>query len=89
MDHSSKPAITPLYIPCLQPLQLTSGSSCNNKRVAPLAPLASPNKRLGGRRALKCSRQLFSADAPSRTAAMDFWLEQMEKVRKRLAAFFW
>lgn len=80
-DSWSHPTITPLYIPCLQPLQLCSGSSSSNNklRCVPLAPLASPTKRVSAKRKLRCSRQLFSPDA-SRSAAMQFWLQAMEQV---------
>jgi hypothetical protein len=80
-DSWSHPALTPLYIPCLQPLQLCSGSSSSNNkmRCVPLAPLASPTKRVSAKRKLRCSRQLFSPDA-SRSAAMQFWLQAMEQV---------
>lgn len=83
LQSENKPIITPLYIPCLQPLQLTSSSPlppANNRHIA-LAPLTSPHKRVSAKKTMRCCRQLFSPDAPSRrTAAMDFWLEQMEQV---------
>lgn len=77
-DSSSQAVITTLYIPCLRPLQLVCGSS-SKRRLPP--PLASPHKRVSGKKGMRCCRQLFTAaDAPARTAALEFWLQTMEKV---------
>jgi hypothetical protein len=81
-DSSSQAAvITPLYIPCLRPLQLVCGDSSSKRR---LLPLASPHKRVSGKKGMRCCRQLFNAaDSPARTAALEFWLQTMEKVSRR------
>lgn len=72
--------ITPLYIPCLKPLQLCSGSTSSKGRNSTMHPLASPQKR-AGKKSMRCCRQLFSSDAVIRSTAMEFWLDNMEKVR--------
>lgn len=79
-DRSVLTAITPLYIPSLQPLQLCSKSSSNKRSCSLLAPLPSPSKRVSAGRTLRCCRQLFSGDVSTRVAAMEFWLDTMEKV---------
>lgn len=79
-DSSSQAVITPLYIPCLRPLQLVCGSS-SKRRLLP--PLASPHKWVSGKKGMRCCRQLFTAaDGPARTAALEFWLQSMEKVSR-------
>lgn len=76
-DSSSQAAvITPLYIPCLRPLQLVCGDGSSKRRL----PLASPHKRVSGKKGMRCCRQLFNAaHSPARTAALEFWLQTMEK----------